>query len=433
MRQQVMNIDSPVDRQAGRRRPERLHMLRRFTQLAFLLLLILAPIMGLFRIDILTGAFVIGGYQVWFSDFAIVIGLWFFAASVLVLTYSWFGAVFCGWMCPQGLLSELGTGLMHRLLGRKAGLSVDGRPVQVAARKQGASNWIRLCIVFLAGGMLFAMVPLLYFYPPRAVWHFVTFRHDAGMPVSIYWIYFVFVVVMLIDIVFIRHLMCRYFCIYRVWQHSFKTSRTMRIGYDRTRADECVKCGYCAAACAVELDPRHTEVYSGCTACGECIVACERLHEDRDSGGLLSYIFPGKDESPSHMAGMAGRLKGVLPFMAAGAVLLVFGVAYYSPYHISVGNIGARHTGMDAYVVHVANKRYRPATLHIAVRGLAVKQYNLQRNAVHFDSAGMTNVSLYLHADAIGHGLHRFVVRIMSDDGWKQDFPVQYYSVGDTG
>jgi len=431
MQQQVINVDALVSGRTGARRPERLHVLRRLSQLAFLLLLIFAPILGLFRIDILTGAFVIGDYQIWFSDSAIVIGLWFFAASVLVLTYSLFGAVFCGWICPQGFLAELGAELMHRLLGRKAGLSVDGQSVQVAARKRGTWNWIWLCVAFLAGGMLFAMLPLLYFYPPRAVWHFVTFQPDAGMPVSIYWIYFVFVVVMVIDIAFIRHLMCRYFCIYRVWQHSFKTSQTMRIGYDEGRADECVKCGYCARACAVELDPKHTEVYSGCTACGECIVACDRLHEGKGTDGLLSFVFPGKGDSPSHMTGIMGRFRGVLPFMAAGAVLLAFGVAHYSPYHVSVGNIGARHTGMNDYVVHIANKRYRPADLRIALRGLEAGQYILQRRLVHFDYAGMTNVPLHLNADNIPHGLHRFVVRVASNDGWTQGFPIQYYDVGD--
>jgi len=408
-----------------------LHLLRRVSQFSFLTFIILAPVLGLFRIDILSGAFIIGQYQIWFADFAIVFGAWFLMAGLLVLSYSWLGAVFCGWACPQGLLSEMGTDWMHRLLGRRAGLSVDGNGVNVALRKKKRANWVLLGLAFVAASMLFAFIPVLYFYPPQTVWHFVTFQRDDAMPVSMYWIYFVFVVVMLLDIAFIRHLMCQNFCIYRIWQHSFKTSETMRIGYDAARSDECVKCGYCTSACAVELDPKHTEIYSGCTACGECVVACDRLHEGKGEAGLLAFIFPSRQESPEHMTSMSGRFRGVLPFLLVGALLLAFGIKTYSPYQASVGNIGARNTGPNDYVVHLSNKRYRTADVRITVRGLATDQYRLDHENVHFISAGMTNIGLHLNSKTIRHGLHRFVVHLESHDGWHDDFRVQYYRVGD--
>ena len=408
-----------------------LHILRRMSQLSFLALFVLAPVLGLFRVDILAGAFVIGSYQIWFADFAIVFGTWFLIAGVLVLSYSWLGAVFCGWACPQGLLSELGSSWMHRLLGRRAGLSVDGSGVTVALRKKKWVNWILLGLGFVAASMFFALIPVLYFYPPLVVWHFLTFQHDTAMPLSMYWIYFVFCVVMLLDIGFIRHIMCQNFCVYRIWQHSFKTSETMRIGYDTSRSDECVKCGYCASACAVDLDPKHTEVYSGCTACGECIVACDRLHEGKGGAGLLSFVFPSSEKSPGHMTSMSGRFRGVLPFLLVGAVLLAFGIKTYSPYEASVGNIGARNTGLNDYVIHLSNKRYRISEVSITVQGLAPDQYRLGKSSVHFDSAGMVNVGLHLNAKAIKHGIHRFVVHLKSNDGWHDSFPVQYYRVGD--
>jgi polyferredoxin len=408
-----------------------MHLLRRISQLLFLLLLVLAPIMGLFRIDILTGAFVIGNYQIWFSDFAIVIGLWIFVASLLVLTYSWVGAAFCGWLCPQGFLSEIGTNLMRSLLGRSAGLEVDGSSVRVAGRKQGTGNWIKLATAFLLGAMFLALIPLLYFYPPLAVWHFVSFTPDDQMPLSIYWIYFVFVVVMLVDIALIRHVMCRYFCVYRIWQHSFKTTRTLTIGYDDSRADECVKCGYCQKACAVDLDPRNTELYSGCTACGECIVACDRLHSRQEGNGLLSFVFPEGRKKGSRLSTAASRLRGVLPATAIGAAMFVFGIMHYESYHLSVGNIGSRYANANTYVIHLANKRYRPSDMHIQVEGLKPGQYHLERNAVHFDSAGMQDVTLQLEQTKLGLGLISFGVHVTSEDGWDAHFPVRYFAVGD--
>jgi len=414
------------------KRSQYLHILRRMSQLSFLALFILAPVLGLFRVDIMAGAFVIGSYQIWFADFAIVFGAWFLIAGVLVLSYSWLGAVFCGWACPQGLLSELGASWMHRLLGRRADLSVDGSGVTVALRKNKWVNWALLGFGFVAASMFFALIPMLYFYPPLTMWHFLTLQHDTAMPLSMYWIYFVFCVVMLLDIGFIRHIMCQNFCIYRIWQHSFKTSETMRIGYDASRSDECVKCGYCASACAVDLDPKHTEVYSGCTTCGECIVACDRLHEGKGKTGLLSFAFPSKDESPVHLASMSGRFRGVLPFLLVGAVLLTLGIKTYSPYEVSVGNIGALNTGLNDYAVHLSNKRYRVSDIRITVRGLRPDQYRLDKSAVHFDSAGSANIGLHLNVKAISRGLHRFAVHLESNDGWRTDFPVSYYDVRDT-
>jgi hypothetical protein len=429
-------IDTPPylsDQKRSRNASARLHLWRRLTQATFLGLLVFVPMFGLFRIDVATGAFVIGSYQVWFSDFPIIIGLWVFMASALVLTYSYFGAVFCGWLCPQGFLSELGTNLMRRLLGRRADLGVDGEAVKVAERKKGVGNWIKLGFYFLAGSMLVALIPLLYFYPAEVVWHFVTLTRDSRMPLSIYWIYFVFVVVVLIDAALIRHLMCKYFCIYRIWQHSFKTSETLSIGYDAARSDDCIKCGYCLSACAVDLDPRDTELYSGCTACGECIVACDKLHERKEgSAGLLSFVFPKSDAVASNnKATILSRLRGAIPAMAVGAALFGFGLVHYQSYHMSVGNIGGAGTGMNTYVVHLANKRYRPADLHIVVKGLAKDGYTLAQHQVHFDSAGIKDVQLHLNRDIIGLGLHRFFVRVRSTDGWSQTFPVEYYAVGD--
>ena len=416
-------------RSTSRRAP--LHLLRRTSQWLFLLFLVLAPILGLFRIDILTGAFVIGSYQIWFSDFAIVIGLWVFIASLLVMTYSWLGAAFCGWLCPQGFLSELGTNLMRKLLGRRADLGVDGSSVRVASRKKGLGNWLKLGTAFLLGAMFLALIPVLYFYPPLVVWHFVTFTHDEQMPLSIYWIYFVFVVLMLVDIALIRHLMCRYFCVYRIWQHSFKTTRTLTIGYDDSRADDCVKCGYCLTACAVDLDPRNTEVYSGCTACGECIVACDRVHPREDGLGLLSFVFPEEKKQGSKLSSVASRLRGVLPAAAIGLAMFAFGIMHYESYHLSVGNIGGRHADANTYVIHLANKRYRPSDMHIRVEVLNPDQYRLERNALHFDSAGMQDVTLRLEQDKLGRGLVAFAVHVSSNDGWQQSFPVRYYAVGD--
>ena len=57
---------------------------RRIVQMTILLLLVLIPVSGLFRIDPENGAFVVLGWQIWFADFFLVTGLWIMLASALV-------------------------------------------------------------------------------------------------------------------------------------------------------------------------------------------------------------------------------------------------------------------------------------------------------------------------------------------------------------
>ena len=82
----------------------RLHWQRRMVQIATLLLAVLIPITGLFRIDPVAGAFTILDRQVWWADFFLVFGFWIMLAALMVTVYSFVGTAFCGWSCPQNTL-----------------------------------------------------------------------------------------------------------------------------------------------------------------------------------------------------------------------------------------------------------------------------------------------------------------------------------------
>ncbi|MDX8402256.1 MAG: 4Fe-4S binding protein, partial [Mariprofundaceae bacterium] len=113
----LKQIPVTVERVPG---ADKLHAWRRASQYLTLLILILIPVSGLFRIDPVAGAFVLLDRQVWFSDIMIVMGFWIFVASLLVMMYSLVGAVFRGWMLPQNTVSEGANELTRRLLGRRA-------------------------------------------------------------------------------------------------------------------------------------------------------------------------------------------------------------------------------------------------------------------------------------------------------------------------
>src|SRR3990172_7166863 len=132
----LSRIKVSVETQPGRTAGQRLQWRRRAMQAAMILIFILIPLSGLFRIDPAAGSFVILDRQVWFSDFFLVIGFWVAVASGLILMYSTVGTAFCGWACPQNTLSEWANRMTHKFLGKRADVRVDGEPMKVSLGKQ---------------------------------------------------------------------------------------------------------------------------------------------------------------------------------------------------------------------------------------------------------------------------------------------------------
>ena len=206
----------------------RYHGRRRLVQASSFALAILVPASGLFRIDPSAGALVVLDRQIWFADFFLIAGLWIMLLSLLVMLYSVAGTVFCGWVCPQNIVSEWANFVTRKFLGRRAKVAMDGSAPIVAATKNKALNWVLLGLSLLAASLVVGIVPLFYFYAPATVWSFVTWRADPNLAGSLHYIYFVFVVIILLDVAFIRHFWCRFACVYRVWQHSFRTRETLQ-------------------------------------------------------------------------------------------------------------------------------------------------------------------------------------------------------------
>ena len=405
---------------------------RRAVQITILLLLVLIPVSGLFRIDPENGALVVLGWQIWFADFFLISGLWIILASVLVTLYSVAGTVFCGWACPQNTLAEWANHMTHKLLGKRAEVSLNGDAPKVAAAKNKALNWTLLGLSFLCAAMLVALLPLLYFYPPDVVWSFITLRTDARLAGSLYWIYSVWVLIIFLDIAVLRHFWCRFACVYRVWQHSFKTKETLHVVYDASRADECEKCNYCVTTCFIELDPRKTEIYDSCINCGDCIDACNNLQAKKGGTGLLRFelgqratgkIRQFRDNSMS----LLSRFRWTAPFATLGVIMFAWGIWSYQPYHIAVGYLQTAHNqSARDYRIEVSSKRYRPTELSLSVEGLPLDAFTLSNLKVNLASVGRTSVFLSV-SPKLQRGLYPIVVVVHSNDGWTGRFNVQHF------
>ena len=411
----------------------RFHGKRRAVQGLTIALAIMIPASGLLRIDVEAGAFVLLDRQIWYSDFFLMAGLWVFLLSCLVMLYSTAGTVVCGWVCPQNTLAEWANHMTSKLLGKRAEVSLTGEAPLVSSAKNKALSWSLLGAAFFAASMFFALIPLFYFYPPGLVWSFITWQEDARLAGSLHWIYTICVLIIFLDIAVIRHFWCRFSCIYRIWQHSFKTKQTLHVKYDASRADECAKCNYCATTCFIDIDPRKTDIYDSCINCGECIDACNELQAKKEMPGLLRFELGEREQKNKRKfrtaaVSLFARAGWMTPFAVLGAAMFIWGLWTYEPYHVAVGRADSQqdHTVQD-YRIAVSNKLYRPAEMHVRVLGLPEGSYRLSAGDIKLLPAGRESLTLSITQD-LPHGLHSFVVEVSAVDGWTGRFNIQHFS-----
>ena len=355
-------------------------------------------------------------------------------ASVLIMLYSTLGNVFCGWACPQNTLSTWADDITRKHLGKSAVIDWNHeKNAKVASARDTKKNWLQLSIKLLLMSMLAALIPLLYFYPPGAIWSFVTFQEDNRLGGSLHWIYTVFTFIVLVNLAVVRHFVCRYMCVYRMWQFLFRTRDTLHVAYDKSRDEDCAKCNFCVTTCSVEVDPRKTSTFDSCINCGECITACDSLQENKGKKGLLKFKFgprrnkEGKIET--NLISAKERLAWVFPAFVLGAGLFVWGLVAYNPYHAAVyRGDGSQGKGIDNYRISMANKMYHPGELTVSVEGIPSTAYELDEDHVAFATSGRDEINLQIIENALGLGLHSFVVHVNSLDGWQSSFQILHIS-----
>jgi polyferredoxin len=240
------------------------------------------------------------------------------------------------------------------------------------------------------------------------------------------------VLIILLDISVLRHFWCRFACVYRVWQHSFKTKETLHVLYDESRAKECEKCNYCVTTCFIDLDPRKTIVYDSCINCGECIDACNTLQAKKGRQGLLSFELGERKLAKvrkfrDNTMRLFSRLGWTTPFAVLGAAMFAWGLWSYQPYHLSVGYMqSAQNQSAREYRIEIANKRYRPAELQVSVEGFPKGEYALSSDRVNLATVGRTSVFLTVSPE-LKHGLYPFTVIVRAKDGWVGRFGLEHF------
>lgn len=311
------------------------HWPRRAIQIATLLLIALIPSLGIFQIDLASASFHVLDRQIWWSNFAFISGLAIVVVTAPVVTYMTIGAVWCGWACPQNLVSEWANNLTYKFLGKRADVRVDGKGVVVAAAKNKLLNWLALGLIFLAASLVLALIPIIFFYPRSEVWEFITFRSAHNASDFLQFPYFFTATLIFIDIALVRYFFCDYACFYRMGQRMLKTQDALHVSYDASRAADCAKCNYCATSCITAIQPTDIKIYDPCIGCGECVDACNRLHEKTGESGLLTFEI-GKIKGATTWRQKLGEIFSRFNWIVGisfllGCAMMIWGIATQTP------------------------------------------------------------------------------------------------------
>ena len=144
-------------------------------------------------------------------------------------------------------------------------------------------------------------------------------------------LYIVVAILVFLDIAVIRYFWCDYICLYRIGQRIFRTKDALHVKYDSGRSSECAKCNYCATTCITGIDPTNLKIDDSCINCGECIDACNRLHEMKGGGhGLLQFRFSEErhaDTLRGYLGEMASRFNWwVGSIFLIGCLMFLWGI-----------------------------------------------------------------------------------------------------------
>lgn len=182
------------------------------------------------------------------------------STAIPLLAAMLLGRVFCGWICPMGLFSEIVTGL-RRVLGR----------IGVNVFSWSLTSLLKYVVlgVGLAYGLVFSVQLLFWIYPPRIICDIL--RDLPAGTVGTYSLVFIGTA-LLLELLFVKRLWCRCLCPGGALYSLPGRWRVLRIRRD---GEVCTNCLDCDAACPHDLVPSRKELGGECDNCGLCRASCK--------------------------------------------------------------------------------------------------------------------------------------------------------------
>jgi len=201
------------------------------------------------------------------------------STGIVLIIAMCFGTIFCSWICPFGLLSELVHGLAKRVLPdsfKKLNFQNSGFKIKIYILSLGLLFFFLFCTTPIINQV---SMPLWY----SQIFQYLFIQKHISFAVLF------IAVILFTEFISRNRLWCRYICPQSFLLVIAKLLNPfhLKVGYHKEKCINDKNNNPCQKACSLSLDPRtlNNLLETECNNCGDCVVACKKL------GKALNFQF----------------------------------------------------------------------------------------------------------------------------------------------
>nr|WP_086937732.1 cytochrome c oxidase accessory protein CcoG [Thaumasiovibrio occultus] len=360
----------------------------------------------------------------WPQDLTLLALVFMIAAFALFFATTFFGRVWCGYLCPQTVWTFLYIWFEEKLEG-----SANKRRKQDSLSLTASLRWRKTLkhLAWLAIALGTGLTFVGYFVPIRSlIGDFFTF--NASFAASFWVLFFTFCTYG--NAGWMRSIVCVHMCPYARFQSAMFDQDTFVVGYDPKRGEtrgprsrkadhkalglgDCIDCNLCVQVCPTGIDIRDGLQYE-CINCGACVDACDQTMARMGyEKGLIKYTTEHR---------LQGKKTAVLrpKLVGYGVIMtLLTGLFFYSITTVKVMDLNVKHTSRqsyavtgngdieNSYILKVINKTQQTQEYEMRVVGLSpLSWYGDQRVTVVASGVETLPISLGIAEDKLEHANH---------------------------
>lgn len=272
---------------------------RRLVQTLSVGLLVLMPLLDIFRVDLAEHAVVFFGQRLPLVTLvAIIPALTVLPLGLFFLLSIKYGRLFCSWACPQGALNEAASKSHLALWGRRKPWQTRSdlrNPVRTRRReiwwRRKDREWWTALVRYTVRALFFpplaALATVGYVFAPAKLLGML-----GGMQLSEPAVlsFLLISALFYVDLLLMQEATCRV-CFFGYLQSVAAYARPTGVRRNPELKGACHGCSACRDSCFVGVDPRKRAfewttrtnelTFDDCISCGDCLVACDDVTSRR--------------------------------------------------------------------------------------------------------------------------------------------------------